>query len=152
MAKGMMCRLVAFEELPALLRLYGFLHPDDPVVDPKGTAVGQLWLRIHEDPNLLYYAAVEEGRLVSTCTLTLVPNLTRELRPYGVIENVVTDPEFRRRGFAQAVLRHALEEAWRAGCYKVMLATGSKEEGTLEFYEKAGFRRGVKTGFIAYPA
>ncbi len=148
----MICRLVAFEELTALLRLYAFLHPEDPMVDPDEAAVGQLWLRIHEDPNLLYYAAVDEGRLVSTCTLTLVPNLTRGLQPYGVIENVVTDPAFRRRGYARAVLRHALEEAWRAGGYKVMLATGSKEEGTLEFYEKVGFRRGVKTAFIAQPA
>jgi hypothetical protein len=49
------------------------------------------------------------------------------------------------------VLKFALAEAWAAGCYKVMLATGSREEATLRFYEKAGFLRGVKTGFIAYP-
>ena len=29
--------------------------------------------------------------------------------------------------------------------------TGSKQPGTLAFYEKSGFERGVKTGFIAYP-
>ena len=58
---------------------------------------------------------------------------------------------YRKQGFATTVLHHALNEAWQAGCYKVMLATGSKDEATLRLYEKAGLRRGVKTGFVAYP-
>lgn len=88
---------------------------------------------------------------MATCTLTLIPNLTRNMRPYGVIENVVTDPAFRQRGFGTGTLQYALQDAWREDCYKVMLLTGSKRESTLRFYEKAGFQRGVKTGFVAYP-
>lgn len=147
----MSSRLIDPEELPELLKLYAFLHPEDPVADPADVAVQQLWKRILADPNFRYYVAVENGKVVSTCTLTIIPNLTRGLRPYGVIENVVTNPDYRRRGFATKVLLFALDEAWRTGCYKVMLETGSKEEDTLRFYEKIGFQRGVKTGFIAYP-
>jgi hypothetical protein len=47
------------------------------------------------------------------------------------------------------VLRAALDNARQAGCYKVMLATGSRREETLRFYEQAGFERGVKTFFQA---
>lgn len=144
-------RRIAVTELPELLRLYAFLHPEDPAVDPSDPAVQRLWSQILADANLRYYVAEEEKRIVATCTLTLIPNLTRGLRPYGLIENVVTDPNFRKKGFATGILRYALDDAWRAGCYKVMLETGSKKEETLRFYEKAGFRRGVKTGFIAYP-
>lgn len=144
-------RRIKDTELPELLRLYAFLHPEDTAVDPNDHAVLRLWARILADGNLRYYVVEEEKKIVSTCTLTLIPNLTRGLRPYGLIENVVTDPNFRKKGFATAVLRYALDEAWQAGCYKVMLETGSKKEETLRFYEKAGFRRGVKTGFIAYP-
>lgn len=32
-----------------------------------------------------------------------------------------------------------------------MLLTGSRNEATLRFYEKAGFARGIKTGFLARP-
>jgi hypothetical protein len=32
-----------------------------------------------------------------------------------------------------------------------MLLTGRKQEETLRFYERAGFQRGVKTGFVAKP-
>lgn len=147
----MISRRITASELPELLRLYGFLHPEDPTVDPSDPAVQRIWAGILADANLRYYVAEEEKKIVATCTLTLIPNLTRSLRPYGLIENVVTEPDFRKKGFATAVLRHALDDAWRAGCYKVMLETGSKKEETLRFYEKAGFQRGVKTGFIAYP-
>jgi len=144
-------RRITPAELPELLGLYAFLHPDDPVIDVGSTEVQGLWRQILADPNLRYYVAEVNQKIVATCTLTLIPNLTRALRPYGVIENVVTNPAYRKRGFATEVLRAALDDAWRSGCYKVMLETGSKEEATLRFYEKAGFRRGLKTGFIAYP-
>ena len=147
----MISRRITAAELPELLGLYAFLHPEDPVVDPSGADVQRIWAEILADANLRYYVAEEEKKIVATCTLTLIPNLTRGLRQYGLIENVVTHPDFRRKGFATGVLRLALDDAWRAGCYKVMRETGSKREETLRFYEKAGFQRGVKTGFIAYP-
>ena len=46
----------------------------------------------------------------------------------------------------------ALEEAWAAHCYKVMLLTGRKDEATFRFYESVGFDRNGKQGFIAKPA
>lgn len=143
-------RLVA-SDLASLLGLYSYLHPDDPSLDDKNELVLEHWVAITSDPRLVYFGAEMESKLVSSCTLTIIPNLTRAMRPYGVIENVVTHPEYRKRGLATAVLREALSQAWRSGCYKVMLETGSTEEATLRFYEKAGFVRGVKTGFIAYP-
>ncbi|MEH2045727.1 hypothetical protein [Nostoc sp.] len=49
------------------------------------------------------------------------------------------------------MLHYALALAWQQQCYKVMLLSGSKREETLKFYENAGFKRGVKTGFVALP-
>jgi GNAT superfamily N-acetyltransferase len=148
----MSCRRITRAELPQLLRLYAFLHPEDPVVDPGSEAAQGIWAEIGANKGLRYYGVEAGNAIIATCTLALIPNLTRGLRPYGLIENVVTDPAVRKQGFATKVLRHALAEAWQAGCYKVMLETGSKDEATLRFYEKAGFQRGVKTGFVAYPA
>ena len=142
-------REVADDELFALLCLYAHLHPEDEML-PLGEAA-QIWKTLRQDPNQQCWGAYWNDLLAATCTLIVVPNLTRGGRPYGLIENVVTHPDHQRRGLGTAVLKQALQAAWEQGCYKVMLMTGSKNEATLRFYEKAGFERGVKTGFVARP-
>jgi GNAT superfamily N-acetyltransferase len=146
-----MVRRIRADELSDLVRLYNFFRPEAPAMNAGADHIRAIWGDILKNPALRYYGVEMEGRIVSTCTLTLIPNLNHNGKPYGLMENVVTDPDFRQRGLATAVLRHALAEAWAEGCYKVMLLTGSKSEATLRFYEQAGFRRGIKTGFIAYP-
>lgn len=140
-------RCATKHDLAGILDLYQYLNPDDPrlVIDEKLT---DHWNEICLDPYLMYFVAVEEGKMVATCNLSVIKNLTRSARPYGLIENVVTSPAYRRQGYGTAVLNKALSAARDRDCYKVMLMTGRKEESTLNFYEKAGFHRGEKTGFI----
>src|SRR4029453_13235779 len=135
-------RPIRAEELPVLLSLYRHLHPGDPELSISSD-IERLWQRILADPQLRYLVAEVSGRVVSTCTLTVIPNLTRGARPYGVIENVVTHPDFRQRGIGTQILQAALALAWEQGCYKVMLLTGRKDEATLRFYQQAGFEAGV---------
>jgi len=104
---------------------------------------------IFADSQSHYLVADVTGQIVSSCTLAIILNLTRGARPYGLIENVVTHPDFRRRGIGTRILQSALELAWEQDCYKVMLLTGRKDEATLRFYQQAGFEAGVKTGFVA---
>ncbi|MBN1993888.1 MAG: GNAT family N-acetyltransferase [Anaerolineae bacterium] len=146
----MIIRPVNLDELDALLQLYQQLHPQDTPLPSKPELVA-LWQGIFTNPLLHYFGVELEGQLVASCTLTLIPNLTRGARPYGLIENVITHPAYRRQGLGKAVLQHALQVAWEADCYKVMLLTGSKRAEVFAFYEAAGFKRGVKTGFIAVP-
>src|SRR5690606_38760709 len=94
---------------------------------------------------------VFDAHLVSTCTLVIVPNLTRGAMAYGLMENVVSHTDHRRKGYVTALLKHALAIDWQNGCYKVLLQTGSKRDGTLKFYESVGLVRGITTGFVARP-
>jgi GNAT superfamily N-acetyltransferase len=94
---------------------------------------------------------VVEQTLVSSCALSVIPNLTRGCKPYGLIENVVTHSNHRNQGYGKALLAHTLAYAWSVGCYKVMLLTGRKDPATFQFYESAGFNRHEKQAFIAKP-
>ena len=136
-------------DLPRLFELYGHLHPqDDPI--PSPAAVEAVWDQIERDPNHHYLAVFDGESMVAACVLCIVPNLTRGLRPYGLIENVVTRADYRRRGLGRDLLRHALEHAWGRGCYKVMLLTG-QGEGVQRFYEATGFDGDLKRAFVARP-
>ncbi|MGC9393634.1 MAG: GNAT family N-acetyltransferase [Anaerolineae bacterium] len=137
-------------ELSEILALYAHLHATDEPL-PDTATVAQVWKEICQDPKLHCLVAEMDGVFVASCILAIIPNLTRGARPYGLIENVVTHAKYHRQGIGTALLRHALGVAWENNCYKVMLLTGRKDEGLFRFYEKAGFLRDVKTGFIAYP-
>ena len=86
-----------------------------------------------------------EARLVASCSINLVANLTRGCRPFALIENVVTHSEHRGRGYGQALLAHAQAFAWGQGCYKVMLMTGRKDEAA-EALQMGLCNRVVATG------
>lgn len=142
-------RLIRYDELNKLLDLYKVLNPDDPDVGAS-ESLTPLWNEIFASPHLYYLVFEKDGEIVSSCTLAIIQNLTRNLRPYGLIENVVTHFDFRKRGYGTRVLHQAIEIAKENNCYKLMLLTGSKKDETLSFYEKAGFVRGIKTGFSIY--
>ena len=138
-------RAAVERDLPEVLGLYRHLHPHDPQLE-AGDAE-RVWSHLLGSGFTTVIVAQAAELLVASCTLAIVPHLSRGGRPYGVIENVVTHADYRRRGLGRRVLARALEIGWRADCYKVLLATGSKREGTLRFYESAGFERGGKTYF-----
>ena len=143
-------RTIQLDELDQLLALYAHLHATDDAL-PEAEVLRERWEEFIADPRMRCFVVELHGELIASCTLAIIPNMTRGTRPYGLIENVVTHRLYRRQGYGRAVLQAALEHAWQQGCYKVMLLTGSKQEATLHFYEGAGFQRGVKTGFVAYP-
>ena len=141
-----MIREIVESNFEELFRLYMQLH-NNPFPD-KNDKITAIWNNILNDKNHHIIVADENGRLVSSCVCVIIPNLTRGQRPYAFIENVITDREYRKRGFATACLNFAKEIAQRENCYKMMLLTSSKEESTLKFYEQAGYNKNDKTAFI----
>jgi GNAT superfamily N-acetyltransferase len=137
-------RLAEQNDLPQLLDLYPHL---DAVNIPFSTDVAEQRLTaLHAYNGSAIFIGLIDGRIVCSCTLIVIPNLTHGGTPYSLIENVVTHPSCRSQGHGKAILRAAVDAAWDAGCYKVMLMTGSKKPSTLAFYEAAGFEQS-KTGF-----
>ena len=86
--------------------------------------------------------------VVGSIYLNVIPNLTRGLRPYAVIENVILRGELRGRGLGKELMSAALELAQAADCYKVMLLTGSSNPDTHAFYRACGFDGDAKQGYV----
>jgi GNAT superfamily N-acetyltransferase len=145
----MIIRTAELKDALGLQQLYSQLNPDDPHVSLDDFT--EKLKRILCAQHLKLFVAEAEGSVVASCYLNIIENLTRNLAAYAVIENVVTEAQFRRQGYGKAVVKYAISEAWALGCYKVMLSTGSKQESTMKFYEGCGFLRGQKTAFLAKP-
>jgi len=143
-----MLREASADDLNALLELYLHLHEDAvPAIDEH---LKSTWDQIIGDPNHHMIVNEIDGKIVSSCVCVIIPNLTRGVRPYAFIENVVTHADYRCRGYARECLDYAKSIAVKENCYKMMLLTGSKNPATLRFYENAGYNSSDKTAFIQW--
>ncbi len=143
-----MIREAKKEDLQALLELYLYLHEKEVPEDSEH--LRKTWEQIITDSAHHFILCEIEGKIVASCVCVIIPNLTRGVRPYAFVENVVTHEGYRGRGYATDCLHFAKRIAEEAGCYKMMLLTGSKEEKTLRFYQNAGYNSADKTAFIQW--
>ena len=143
-----MVREARKDDLDSLLNLYLFLHEDS--IPDHDRHLEDTWELIINDKNHHIIVNEEDGMIVSSCVCVIIPNLTRNVRPYAFVENVVTHRDYRKKGLASACLDYAREIARKENCYKMMLLTGSKDPNTLRFYESAGYNSSDKTAFIQW--
>lgn len=143
-----MVREIKENELNGLLNLYLHLHEDSvPVSSEK---LENAWYSIINDKNHHIIVNEIDGKIVSSCVCVIIPNLTRNVRPYAFIENVVTHQDYRGKGYATECLEYAKQISRKNDGYKIMLLTGSKEKKTLNFYKNAGYNCTDKTAFIQW--
>jgi len=147
----MLIRKANANDAEALMDLYLNHLSANPSKEPQDVLLWREKISRFEK-NSMYNIFVGEvnGRVVSSVTLVAIENLTRNLRPYAIIENVVTHADFRGNGYAAALMQKASDTAADLNCYKIMLLTGAKKESTLRFYENCGFNKNDKTGFIMW--
>ncbi len=143
-----MVREIKENELNGLLELY--LHLHESSVPETTEHLIKTWETITKDDNHHIIVKIADEKIVSTCVCVVIPNLTRNVRPYAFVENVVTHTDYRGKGYATECLNYAKEIAEKSNCYKMMLLTGSKEEKTLNFYQNAGYNSSDKTAFIQW--
>lgn len=135
-------------DLKELLELYLYLHEDS--IPNQDEHLENTWKQIMEDKNHHLIVNKVDGKIVSSCVCVIIPNLTRNVRPYAFVENVVTHADYRKKGYASECLNYAKAIAKKENCYKMMLLTGSKKAETLRFYENAGYNSSDKTAFIQW--
>ena len=82
-----MIREANASDLNALLALYLDLHETRL---PDADRAEAAWRKILADPDHHVLVYELDGEIVSSCVCAVIPNLTRNARPYALIENVVT--------------------------------------------------------------
>jgi len=99
----------------------------------------------NEDVSYCYLARDEDGHVVGFCSVWRV---AEELH----INNLAVKPEFRRRGAATALLKHALGEGARFGARRATLEVRRSNDAARLLYERFGFTvGGIRRGYYSKP-
>ncbi|ULQ60226.1 GNAT family N-acetyltransferase [Brucepastera parasyntrophica] len=139
-------RAAGKKDLGGLISLYKQLNPEDN--PPDGKTVRRIWKKILADRDSRIFLACDSDTAVGSCSVFIIPNLTRGGRPFAVIENVIVDSGYRNLGIGRRLMDSALLFAENSGCYKVLLLSSSGRSGSHRFYEKMGFDGNSKKGFV----
>jgi len=132
------------EHLPMILELYKQLIPEENPIDI--ITANNIWEETEKN-KIKYFIATDGNKIVSSCYLAIIPNLTRNGRPNGFIENVITDTQYRKKGIGKKVIEMAIEYGKQNNCYKIILQSSYKRKENHIFYEKCGFDGDSKRAF-----
>jgi len=139
-------------DLPRLLDLLDQI--DDSMYvqrEDAGQAVRlTVFRRIAADPLQHLLVADDDGRIVGTVHLVVIPHFSRSCKPSGLLESMVVDEAHRRKGVGAALLREAERLALEAGCYKLALSSNLARRGAHRFYSRLGWKR-THYGFSVEP-
>jgi ribosomal-protein-alanine N-acetyltransferase len=103
------------------------------------------WELRNSDVSATYVLRTADGIVAAFCCVWVVLD---ELH----INNVAVRPEFRRRGFASALLEHVMDEAVRQGAGRATLEVRRSNVAALRLYERLGFSvGGVRPNYYANP-
>lgn len=129
-------------ELPRIVELLAQLSLDTPrevLGPPLPEAYRAAFEKIETDANQRLLVVEVGKRIVGAASLLIVPNLSHKGRPYAIIENVVVDAADRSAGYGELLLRYAIDQAQRAGCYKLSLTSNRQRKDAHRFYKRLGF-------------
>jgi GNAT superfamily N-acetyltransferase len=132
------------ENLVNILELYKQLNPTNN--DFSIENANKIWDKI-ENENIKYFVAKDNDKIIGSCYIIIIPNLTFNGKSIGYIENVITDEKYRRKGIGKKIMEMAINYARKENCYKIVLQSGIKRTTAHKFYEAIGFNGETKKVF-----
>ena len=145
-------RAAVESDLPHVLAL---LDQMDDSMYPRRDDAGEaarlsVFRQIAADPRQHLLVADVDGRMAGTVHLIVIPHLSRSCKPSGLLESMVVDEAYRRKGVGAALLREVQRLAREAGCYKLALSSNLARRGAHRFYSRLGWKR-THYGFSLEP-
>jgi GNAT superfamily N-acetyltransferase len=135
------------QDIPRILELYQELTGERHDLTRHETE--PVFAEISSMPGHELLVAEEDNVVVGTLVLLIVPNFSHGALPWAIVENLVVDAGYRRRGIGQLLVDYALDRARKEGCYKVQLLSNVKRREAHWFYKALGFKTSAY-GFRMY--
>ena len=98
---------------------------------------------ILKDAYAIKITVTESDKIICWAYLYILKN-DRHDEPYGFIENVYIEQEYRSQGIGRKLMEKVIQAARDKNCYKLIGTSRTFKTKVHEFYEKFGF---MKFGF-----
>ncbi len=121
----------------------GGAAPGTESEDDPGPPLPQAYLDafavIDADPNTDLLVAEYDGHVVGTFQFTCIPGIGHRGGRVAQAESVHVDAALRGRGIGEAMMRWAMDEARRRGCFRLQLTSNKSRADAHRFYRRLGF-------------
>ena len=112
--------------------------------EQAGDEIAQEYLdafaKIDSDPNQYLMVLENDGEVIGTCHLTLMPSLTFSGSTRLHIEAVRINSSIRGQNLGQQMIEFAINWGKEYGATIIQLTTNKERPDALRFYEKIGFK------------
>ncbi|MGB9980071.1 GNAT family N-acetyltransferase [Methanobacterium sp.] len=139
----MKIRRMVKKDIPELTLLYKqFWDEDSPI-----KLMEKKFTELRENPNYVFISALEKNHLIGSVSGIICEELYGECKPFLVIENLIVDQKYRRKGTGKALMNEIEKIATERGCYQILLITHNDRTDAIAFYESLGFNQSTHKGF-----
>ena len=98
----------------------------------------QRFNKVKSNENVKILVGEKDGKIICTGTLLIEEKFIHGCSNYGHIEDIAVDKSMRRTGIGKQVIHTLLDEAKKAGCFRVVLDC---RDHNVPFYESCGLER-----------
>ena len=85
-------------------------------------------------------AVSEDGTEIGHAYIFLITNDLHQ-EPYGLLEDLMVDESQRHNGIGTKLIKQAILESKKAGCYKLLATSRYSRENVHRLYEGLGFKK-----------
>lgn len=105
------------------------------------------FIELQENPNYILLSALEENHLIGSVLGIICEELYGECKPFLLIEDLIVDHKYRRKGIGKALMTEIEKLALENDCYQILLITHNDRKDAIAFYESLGFNPDTHKGF-----
>ena len=146
-------RVAKEEDITSILELYSQLAITTSEVElhqsPSLDDCRRVFAEVCALPGHELLVVEERGEVVGTMVLLIVPNLSHGALPWALVENIIVDARYRRRGLGRLLMDYAIARARGAGCHRIGLSSDKRRQAAHRFYRSLGFQSSAH-GFRLY--
>jgi len=90
--------------------------------------------------NFYKFEYMIDGKRVGRTFLFIIYNDLHQ-KPYGLLEDVFVEEEYRGRGIGKELVKQVIKKAKEIGCYKLIATSRFERENVHRLYENLGFKK-----------